>query len=119
MSLTFKEVTEASVRRCQEAWCEIQEWSPNDWGVAMAGECGEACNILKKLRRIDTPCDNPQAKARDNKTRDELKADLADELADTFLYLNLLAYVMGISLEEAIVRKFNKVSEEIGSDERL
>ena len=27
--------------------------SPTGWATAMAGECGEACNFVKKIRRDD------------------------------------------------------------------
>lgn len=32
----------------------LEEWSVADWAVAMAGEAGEICNAVKKLRRIET-----------------------------------------------------------------
>jgi NTP pyrophosphatase (non-canonical NTP hydrolase) len=44
---------------------------------------------------------------------------LADELADVFLYLDLLASKCGIDLPAAIVRKFNVVSERQDFPERL
>jgi len=31
----------------------IESWSITDWSNAMAGEMGEACNAVKKLRRIE------------------------------------------------------------------
>jgi NTP pyrophosphatase (non-canonical NTP hydrolase) len=71
------------------------DWSPTDWACAVAGECGEVCNEIKKLRRgKDVPMDV-----------------IGDELADTIIYADLLAARLGIDLSEAIVRKFNAVSK--------
>ena len=80
----------------------MDSWSHNDWGVAFAGEAGEACNKLKKLRRGDFPS---------NRFTREM---IADEIADTVIYADLLCERLGVSLEEAIVRKFNEVSESAG-----
>jgi NTP pyrophosphatase (non-canonical NTP hydrolase) len=40
---------------------------------------------------------------------------VSDEIADVAIYLDLLAARLGINLEEAVVKKFNEVSEKIGS----
>jgi NTP pyrophosphatase (non-canonical NTP hydrolase) len=44
---------------------------------------------------------------------------LADELADVFLYLDLLAWHYGIDLPRSIVSKFNRVSAAQGFPEEL
>ena len=85
--------------RTEDVFHPIDEWSPTDWATAMAGECGEACNLIKKLPRGD-----------DIKTE-----DIADEIADMVTYADLLCERLGISLSDAIVRKFNKVSYKTGS----
>lgn len=77
------------------------DWSLNDWMTALAGEVGEAANLLKKVRRNDF-------------TLDEARADLADELADVAIYLDILAAKAGVDLGAAIVRKFNSKSKEAG-----
>lgn len=92
--LTFAELREVDVRRCEEAFHQVPEWSPTDWGCAIAGEVGEACNHLKKLRRGECI---------------PIKA-IADELADAVIYIDLLASRLGIDLGAAIVDKFNEVS---------
>jgi len=80
----------------------------------MAGEAGEACNIAKKIRRVET-----QIARRKAEYKLPLNAMLAEELADTFIYLDLLAARQGIDLAAGIRAKFNKVSEEFGFPERL
>ena len=49
----------------------------------------------------------------------ELGKMLADELADVYLYLDLLAWHYGIDLPYAIVAKFNLVSARQGFPEEL
>lgn len=44
---------------------------------------------------------------------------IADELADLVIYADLLAERLEIDLGAAVVRKFNKVSERVGSNIRL
>ena len=78
----------------------------------MAGECGEACNVIKKIRRIECglkPPDNLQA----------LREHLAEELADTLLYLLLVAEAADIDVQAAVKDKFNEVSEREGFPQRL
>jgi len=70
--------------------------------VAVTGECGEASNILKKIRRGDLSLEE----ARDN---------LSKEFADIVTYLDILAYQCGIDLGKGVISKFNEVSERVGS----
>ncbi|MGB0903188.1 hypothetical protein, partial [Halocynthiibacter sp.] len=71
-------------------------------------ELGEAANIAKKLNRVrDGITGNKE-------TPEELRQKLAGEIADTFIYLDLLAQSQGIDLEDAVIRTFNAKSEEIG-----
>lgn len=74
--------------------------------TALAGEMGEAANVLKKIRRGDF-------------TYEQAKDDFSFELADVAIYLDLLAERCGIDLEAAIIAKFNAVSENRGSTIRL
>lgn len=98
--LTFKKFSETNARRCNDAFEPLESWSPTDWGCAMAGEAGETCNLLKKMRRGEDVDIN----------------DVKKEIADTVTYLDLLATRLGIDLEQAIIEKFNEVSKKRGSD---
>lgn len=111
--LSFNELRDANVRRCEDAFHPVVAWSPTDWATAMAGEVGEACNVVKKLRRIDS---SPQI---GHAPVDALVADLAKELADTVIYADLLAARMGIDLGESVRAKFNEVSARVKSEVRL
>ena len=52
--LTFDAVRRANLSRTTK-WHPggLDEWSATDWACAMAGEAGEVCNEVKKLRRIE------------------------------------------------------------------
>lgn len=114
--LTFAEVSRINRQRC-ERWhpgFPADGWTGSDWSNAMAGEAGETCNVVKKLRRDDF--DKAQAAA---DTRPDLLAKLAMEIGDTFMYLDLLAQFYGLDLAECVVATFNRVSVREGFPERL
>ena len=87
---------------------KLSDWSLSDWMTATFGELGEAANIAKKLNRVRDGIPG------NDKTPDELRFMLAHELADVFVYLDLMAQSQGIDLSQAIRRKFDMTSEKIG-----
>jgi NTP pyrophosphatase (non-canonical NTP hydrolase) len=109
--MTFDEFTNHNLARCEAKDGfnhAINSWSLSDWLVALGGEVGEAMNIAKKLNRVrDGIPGNSQ-------TADELRQHLVDELADVFIYLDIVASAAGFSLEKAVVEKFNRTSQKIG-----
>lgn len=86
----------------------LDGWSLSDWMTALFGELGEAANVLKKLNRERDGITGNTASA------EELRAMFADELADTFIYLDLLAQAAGVDLAAAIRSKFDRTSAKIG-----
>lgn len=116
MILDFLYLRDKNVQRCTSEKGfnhPLSGWSVGEWGVATAGELGEACNIAKKLLRV-------RDGVKGNKeTEDELKDKLALEMADTIIYLDLWAASQGINLQNAIIQAFNNKSREIGSDIKL
>lgn len=113
--LTFDElIVRSRTRRDRWHGPDTVPWTGADWSNALAGEVGEAANVVKKLRRHDTGT----AGARDG-SRDELVHALALELADVAAYLVLVADHYAIDLPDAVAEKFNLVSEREGFPERL
>jgi len=113
-TLTFSELRRVSLQRALR-WHPrgLEEWSVSDWVTATLGEFGEAANVIKKLNRVrDGLIGN-------DKSVVELQLQLADELADTFIYLDLLASRVGVDLDVAIIAKFNRTSHKYGFPERL
>ena len=112
--LTLRELIDTNVARSNH-WHQdsVSGWSLSDWGVAAAGEMGEALNVIKKLNR------NRDGLVGNVKDEEGLISDLGEELADVVIYLILLADRVGIDLEAAIVSKFNKVSDKHGFNQKL
>lgn len=110
-NLTFKELRENNLARCEEVFHPLNSWSPTDWATALAGEVGEACNFIKKLRRLDG-ADSHHDTPRE---REFLIKEIGKELADTLLYLDLLAARFNIDLAEVTIEKFNEVSVKTNS----
>lgn len=91
------------------------EWDPGSQisltyrGVELAGEVGEACNIIKKLERERLGIRGSRAKV----------DQLAEELADVVICTDLIALAEGIDLDAAVTAKFNATSEKVGLETRL
>lgn len=110
-SLTFDEFQSMNMERNRRAFPMCAEWSLNDWAVALAGEVGELCNLLKKDRRglatderflLEGPC---QELAREN---------VLKELADVIIYADLMISLLSGSTGEELLSKFTEVSQRIG-----
>lgn len=114
--LTFREVSAINLARCA-AWHPggITDWSVVDWSNAMAGEAGEVCNAVKKLRRLET------AVSQNSGPGDRAAAvqAIATEIGDVFLHLDLLAQRLDIDLSVAVAETFNRVSDREGLDFKL
>ena len=115
MSLTFNEFSETNRKRGHKWHADGEPWIGSDWSNAAAGEMGEACNVVKKLRRIETSTVSRPGEQNEL----VLRTKLANEIADTMIYLDLLADYYGLNLEAAIKGKFNQTSIEFGFEERL
>lgn len=82
------------------------EWDPTDSisleyrGNELAGETGEACNVIKKIarRRLDIRGSSATIQ------------QLAEELADVIICVDLICMHENINLEEAVKAKFNATS---------
>lgn len=73
-------------------------------GNELAGEVGEACNVIKKLERERLGIRGSRASV----------AMLAEELADAVICLDLIAMQVGIDLDDAVRTKFNATSHKYG-----
>ena len=113
---SFDEIRAQNVSRALK-WHNgnLLDWSPLEWAGAMCGEAGEAANVAKKLKRLDTKIIG----GLDESDKSRLIQKLADEIADVFLYLDLLAACYDIDMELAIRKKFNEVSDRHEFSERL
>lgn len=91
------------------------EWDPGKQislsfrGNELAGEVGEACNVIKKLDRERLGIQG---------SRDTV-AHLAEELADVVICADLIAMAEGIDLDAAVGAKFNATSAKVGLATRM
>lgn len=99
MTRTFFTLREANNAR-QALWDDKGQLDLAYRGNELAGEVGEACNVIKKLERERRGIRG---------SRDTLE-HLAEELADIIICVDLIAMHVGISMDEAVADKFNKTS---------
>ena len=91
------------------------EWDPDDRitleyrGNELAGEVGEACNVIKKLARERLGIRGSRA----------TKEMLAEELADVVICADLIAMAASVDLEAAVRAKFNATSEKYKLETRM
>lgn len=102
--MDLRDFRKINVERCEKAFFPLDNWSPAEWGVALAGEVGELCNFIKKANR-GGDVDYKQAMAR--------------ELADIVTYADLLAARLGVDLNDALIDKFNEVSDRRNYDIKI
>lgn len=75
---TYGQWSAINRRRTDSVFHKIEEWTPEEWMMAVCGECGELINELKKLKRGDGSPTN-----------------VAHEAGDVVAYLDLLCHRVG------------------------
>lgn len=114
--LTFSHFSAVNRRRSESPdgfGHSLGDWSLSDWFTATMGELGEAANVCKKLNRIRDGIGG------NSETEAVLRAKLASELADTFIYLDLLCQAAGLDLGAAVAGTFDAKSDAVGCDIKI
>lgn len=109
--LTFDAFQEMNALRCRTKFEMCDDWSMNDWAVALAGEVGELCNLLKKDRRGLATDERYDL---DGPYCEMAKQNVIDELADVITYADLMMTMLGASTAFELIGKFNEVSARVG-----
>jgi len=104
MADEFLTLRAANELRMQE-WPGAEKVTPAFQGNELAGEVGEACNVIKKLERSRLGIAG---------SKDTIE-HLAEELADVVICVDLIASTYGIDLWSAVKSKFNGTSHMIGA----
>ena len=104
----YQKLRDANAAR-QAEWDKDDRITLSYRGNEMAGEVGEACNVIKKLERERLGIRG---------SRDTV-AHLAEELADIIICADLIAMFESIDLDRAVADKFNATSEKVGLTTRL
>lgn len=107
--LTFKQYQEA-IRARNQYLPEMIHFNAHrnlsQLSNALAGECGELCNLIKKVERGDF---GPMPEA-----VEEVRVMIGEELGDVVAYAAILADAIGLDLGEVTARKFNIKSDHFG-----
>jgi NTP pyrophosphatase (non-canonical NTP hydrolase) len=104
----FSEINRMRCEHPQGFNHKLNSWSLSDWMTATLGELGEAANVLKKLNRVRDGIPG------NDETKEQLWEEFGRELADTFIYLDLMAQAAGLSLGELVREVFNAKSKKLG-----
>ncbi len=100
--MTFEEFQALNRKRCNESFHKDGDWWPiQNWSLAIAGEAGELCNLVKKVIRGDFPLE-------------QVRQEILHEIADVMIYCDLAMTCLEADTGEEIMRKFDIVSERIG-----
>jgi len=101
--LTFNGLRGANNNR-QKEWPGNEQADVAFRALEVAGEAGELCEKVKKYLRAE----------RGIKGSTATKEDIAAEMGDLMVSLDLLANELGIDLGRATSEKFNRTSEKYG-----
>jgi NTP pyrophosphatase (non-canonical NTP hydrolase) len=116
MKLDLAAMRPINVQRATEGFKCYDNQPLTYWTTALAGEVGELCNMIKKMQRVERGgVDGGSSYTAKDITKEMLK----EEIGGIAIYLDLLASLLDISLEEAIVDTFNSKSEKYGFKEKL
>lgn len=107
MKLDLAAMRPINVERATEGFKCYDNQPLTYWTTALAGEVGELCNMIKKIQRVEKGgIDGGSSYTAKDITKEMLK----EEIGGIAIYLDLLASLLDISLEEAIIDTFNSKS---------
>lgn len=113
-SLTFYKLRDANTSRGIE-W----EGRPNGienlefCTIELAGEASEVADAVKKLMRSLRGMSNKGL------TKEQCIDKIAEECADVVICADRVAQTVGVDLSRAVIKKFNKTSDEHGFETKL
>ena len=111
MKLDLAAMRPVNVQRAIEGFNCYDNQPLTYWTTALAGEVGELCNMIKKMQRVEKGgIDSGSSYTAKDITKEMLK----EEIGGIAIYLDLLASLLDISLEEAIIGTFNSKSAKHG-----
>ena len=111
MQLNLAALRPLNVQRAREGFKCYDNQPLTYWTTALAGEVGELCNMIKKMQRVE----KGGIDGRSSYTAKDINKEmLKEEIGGIAIYLDLLASLLDINLEEAIIDTFNSKSEKYG-----
>lgn len=114
MKLDLSSFRSLNVQRAKDGFKCYDNQPLTYWTTALAGEVGELCNMIKKLQRVEKGgVDSGSSYT----AKDINKEMLKEEIGGIAIYLDLMASLLDINLEEAIIDTFNSKSEKHGFEQ--
>jgi len=108
MKLDLQQFRKINTERAVEGFKTYANVPLSFWGTALAGELGELCNMIKKMERVEFGgIDAGSSYTAESLTKEMIE----EEIGGIVIYLDLLASLLGISIEEATIKTFNSKSE--------
>ena len=108
MKLDLATFRPLNVQRAREGFKCYDNQPLTYWTTALAGEVGELCNMIKKMQRVERGgVDGGSSYT----AKDINKEMLKEEIGGIAIYLDLLASLLDIGFEEAMIDAFNSKSE--------
>ncbi len=108
--MDIKYLSALNKKRCEQDFKEPLNntgWDPIRWALTIAEETGEVAEAVLGA------FGGKKAKAHLGVKH------IGEEIADVVIYCDLLATRLGLSLEDIVIKKFNKKSRKIGSKIKL
>ena len=116
MSFDLRAFRELNISRARTGFRCYDNQPLTYWTTALAGEVGELCNMIKKMERVQRGgIDGGSSYT----AKDIDKNMLKEEIGGIAIYLDLLASLLDIDLQEAIVDTFNEKSKKYGFPQKV
>lgn len=112
----WRRLRTANEKRMPHFKMTLLDWTPLEWAAAAAGEMGELQGVLVKMKRSQ---EVNSASAGTDVTHADLRARAQAEWADIIIYMDILAWRLGIEPIAAVRETFDKKSEALGSAVRF
>ena len=108
MTLTFDSLRSGNIQR-QAEWVGGDQIDTSFRTIEIGGETGELMEAMKKYLRAQKGIGGTVTSL----------TDIADEMADVIIAIDLLAMDLKIDLNDAVAKKFNRTSDKYGLDTKL
>jgi len=116
MSFDLRSFRELNISRARTGFRCYDNQPLTYWTTALAGEVGELCNMIKKMERVQRGgIDGGSSYT----AKDIDKNMLKEEIGGIAIYLDLLASLLDIDLQEAMIDTFNEKSDKYGFKEKV
>lgn len=113
---SFRQYQDEITNRSEEHLHPINDWDAMEYACRLAAETGEVCGDLARIRSLQ---DGPDRPYNADKDPEVLRENVGREIGDVVAFCALLCSRLELDFEEVVVKKFNEVSDRVGSHRKL